>query len=85
MLTQYRYFAAIIDHGGVTAAAHALAISQPAISRSLQSLEFRENSVAAGVRSSGPTSPLPLRRRNGALLMSCGSLQAGHFCLTASW
>ncbi|MCH4151557.1 MAG: LysR family transcriptional regulator [Sphingobium sp.] len=41
MLTQYRYFAAIIDHGGVTAAAHALAISQPAISRSLQSLEFQ--------------------------------------------
>ena len=29
-------------------------------------LELQENSVAAGVRSSGPTSPLPLRRRNGA-------------------
>jgi DNA-binding transcriptional LysR family regulator len=41
MLTHYRYLAAIIDHGGVTAAAHALAVSQPAISRSLQSLEFQ--------------------------------------------
>lgn len=41
MLTQYRYLAAIIDHGGVTAAANALSVSQPALSRSLQSLEFQ--------------------------------------------
>jgi hypothetical protein len=32
-------------------------------------LELQENSVAAGVRSSGPTSPLPLRRRNGAFCL----------------
>ena len=33
-------------------------------------MELQENSVAAGVRSTGPTSPLPLRRRNGAFCFS---------------
>lgn len=41
MLTQYRYFVAIIDHGGMTAASSVLGISQPAITRSLQALEFQ--------------------------------------------
>lgn len=32
-------------------------------------LELQENSVAAVVRSTGPTSPLPLRGRNGAFCL----------------
>jgi hypothetical protein len=34
-----------------------------------RSLELQENSVAAVVRSTGPTSPLPLRGRNGAFCL----------------
>jgi DNA-binding transcriptional LysR family regulator len=39
MLTQYDYFLAVIDHGGIRAAAAALGVSQPAVTRGLQSLE----------------------------------------------
>lgn len=45
MLTQYRYLAAVVDHGGVSAAARALGLSQPAITRSLQALEFHLDTV----------------------------------------
>jgi len=41
MLTHYAYFIAIVDHGGLSAAATALGLSQPALSRSLQALERR--------------------------------------------
>lgn len=41
MLTHYAYFVAIVDHGGLSAAATALGLSQPALSRSLQALERR--------------------------------------------
>ena len=40
MLTQYKYFVAVAEFGGMTAAANALNVSQPAISRSLKALEF---------------------------------------------
>ena len=64
MLTQYRYFVAVVDHGGMTAAANALRVSQPAISRSLQSLEFQLDAVLLD-RSTGhltPVGSLVLRR-----------------------
>lgn len=41
MLTQLLHFVAIVDHGGLTRAAAVLNISQPALTRSLQALEFR--------------------------------------------
>lgn len=39
MLTQYDYFLAVVDHGGIRAAASALSVSQPAVTRGLQTLE----------------------------------------------
>jgi len=66
VLTQYRYFVAIVDHGGMTAAATALGISQPAITRSLQALEFQIGAKLlerrTGVPALTPTGELVLRR-----------------------
>lgn len=45
MITQLRHFVAIVDHSGLTNAAKALHISQPALTRSLQSLEFKLDTV----------------------------------------
>jgi DNA-binding transcriptional LysR family regulator len=39
MLNHLRYFVAIVEHGSFTAASSALGISQPALTRSLQTLE----------------------------------------------
>ncbi len=44
-LTSLRYFIGIIDHGGFTAAARALNVSQPTLTRSLQNLEFQLDCV----------------------------------------
>lgn len=41
MLTQLRYLCAIMDYGGMTAAAEVLGVSQPTLTRSLQALEFQ--------------------------------------------
>jgi DNA-binding transcriptional LysR family regulator len=41
MLTQYRYFVAIVERGGFTATSEALGVTQPTLTRSLQALEFR--------------------------------------------
>lgn len=41
MLTQLFHFIAIVDHGGLTNASRQINISQPALTRSLQALEFR--------------------------------------------
>lgn len=61
MLTQFRYFVAIVEHGGLTAASSALGVSQPALTRSLQTLECqldvklleRGNGVIALTRAGG--------------------------------
>lgn len=49
-LQQLRYLIAVVEHGSMTAAAQALFVVQPALSRSLQSLE-RELKVELFVRS----------------------------------
>ncbi|MDI2127244.1 LysR family transcriptional regulator [Yinghuangia seranimata] len=49
-LQQLRYLIAVVEHGSMTAAAHALYVVQPALSRSLQSLE-RELKIELFVRS----------------------------------
>ncbi|KKC27992.1 LysR family transcriptional regulator [Sphingomonas sp. SRS2] len=41
MLTSLRYFAEVVDRRSFTAAAEALNVSQPTLTRSLQNLEFR--------------------------------------------
>lgn len=48
-LRHLRYFLAVADHGTVTAAAHALHVAQPAISRQLQTLQ-RDLGVVLFVR-----------------------------------
>jgi len=41
MLALYHHFITIVDRGGFTAAAEALEVTQPTLTRSLQTLEFR--------------------------------------------
>lgn len=36
---QIEYFVAVVEHGGITAAAHALHVAQPSLSRSIKTLE----------------------------------------------
>jgi DNA-binding transcriptional LysR family regulator len=56
-LQQLRYLLAVIEHGGMTAAAHALFVDQSALSRSLQSLEreLRTELFVRGGRGVVPT------------------------------
>lgn len=70
MLTQYRYFVAVIDHGGMTAAANALRVSQPAISRSLQSLEFQLDAVLLDRATGKVTSVGAMVLRRARLLLA---------------
>jgi DNA-binding transcriptional LysR family regulator len=44
-LTSLRYFIGIVDNGGFTAAARALNVSQPTLTRSLKNLEFQLDCV----------------------------------------
>jgi DNA-binding transcriptional LysR family regulator len=41
MLALYRHFITVVDRGGFTAAAQELGVTQPTLTRSLQTLEFR--------------------------------------------
>jgi DNA-binding transcriptional LysR family regulator len=65
MLTQYRYFVAIVDHGSFTAASQALGVTQPTLTRSLQSLEYQLG-VQLLERSSSPIKAT----REGLLLLN---------------
>jgi len=57
MLNHLRYFVAIVDHGSLTAASSALGLSQPALTRSLQTLESQLDVTL-------------LERGNGALVIT---------------
>jgi DNA-binding transcriptional LysR family regulator len=65
MLTQYRYFVAIVDQGGFTAASEALGVTQPTLTRSLQSLEYQIG-VRLLDRGGGTMTPTP----EGLLLLN---------------
>jgi DNA-binding transcriptional LysR family regulator len=65
MLTQYRYFVAIVDKGGFTAASEALGVTQPTLTRSLQSLEYQLG-VRLLERGAGAMTPTP----EGLLLLN---------------
>jgi len=92
MLALYRYFVAIVDHGGFTAASVALGVTQPTLTRSLQTLEFRLG-VQLLDRSGGATLPtaqgmLLLRRarlllaENRSVIEDLQQLSAGRLPMT---
>lgn len=65
-LSQLTTFVAVVDQGGFTAAAHRLGLSQPAVSRTVATLE-KELGL-----------PLFLRRRDGLALTEAGTVAVTH-------
>ncbi len=65
-LSQLKTFVAVVDHGGFTAASRRLGLSQPAVSRTVATLE-KELGL-----------PLFLRRRDGLSLTEAGAVAVTH-------